>query len=85
MSDLEKKLLLPALCLAILTLTVPGMALAQAPRDDRGLDKAIRSIEQRTGGRVLSAEKRRVNNQPRYRVKVLTPSGRVKIIYLDSK
>ena len=49
-----------------------------------GLEQAIRSIEQQTGGRVLSADKRRVDGQTRYRLKVLTPSGRVRIIYIDA-
>ena len=57
---------------------------AQRSSNGSGLEQAIRSIEQQTGGRVLSADKRRVDGQARYRLKVLTPSGRVRIIYIDA-
>lgn len=57
---------------------------AQRNSNGSGLEQAIRSIEQQTGGRVLSADKRRVDGQTRYRLKVLIPSGRVRIIYIDA-
>ena len=59
---------------------------AHAQQGDRenGINQAIQSVEQQTGGRVLSAEKRRVNGQSKYRLKVITPSGRVRIIYIDA-
>ena len=76
-----KHCLLLSLILALLN--VSSVALAQ--HTDQGLDQAIRSVEQRTGGRVLSAEKRRSNSGLKYRVKVLTPSGKVRVINVDAR
>jgi len=69
----------------ILLLSFSGAAQAQRAPKASGLDQAIRTTEQRTGGQVLSAEKRRVDGQLKYRIKVLTPSGRVRIIYIDAR
>ena len=71
--------------LVLLTIAITSPAgHAQRSSNGSGLEQAIRSIEQQTGGRVLSADKRQVDGQPRYRLKVLTPSGRVRIIYIDA-
>jgi uncharacterized membrane protein YkoI len=59
-------------------------AYAQRPANG-GLDQAVRNVEQRTGGQVLAAEKRRVDGQHKYRIKVLTPDGRVRIIHVDAR
>lgn len=50
----------------------------------RGLSDAVREAERRTGGQVLSAEPRDEGGRPVYRVKVLTPDGRVRVLYLDA-
>lgn len=69
-------------CLALLF--VSPVTFAQRDSKENGASHAIRSVEQQTGGRVLSVEKRRIDGQARYRLKVLTPSGRVRIIYIDA-
>ncbi len=51
----------------------------------KGLSEAVSEAERRTGGRVLSAEPREENGELYYRVKVLTPNGRVQILYLDAR
>lgn len=51
----------------------------------RGLSDAVREAERRTGGQVLSAEQRNEGGRPVYRVKVLTPDGRVRVLYLDAR
>ena len=66
-------------------LSLSGTSLAQRASSGNGLDQAVRSVEQRTGGQVLSAERRRVDGKPKYRIKVLSPSGRVRIIYVDAR
>lgn len=76
-------------CLILITaLTLPlvgSTALAQRTPNNSGLNQAIHSVEQRTGGQVLSAEKRRINGQIKYRIKILTPSGLVRIILIDAR
>lgn len=49
------------------------------------LSEAVSEAERRTGGRVLSADPREENGELYYRVKVLTPNGRVQILYLDAR
>jgi len=62
-----------------------GASLAQHTSGKNGLGQAVRSTEQRTGGKVLSAEKRRVDGQTKYRIKILSPEGRVRIIHVDPR
>ena len=51
----------------------------------KSLSEAVSEAEHRTGGRVLSADPREENGELYYRVKVLTPNGRVQILYLDAR
>lgn len=78
------------LLINLLTLTlcgIPLISIAQTrhpgmdPQD--GLDRAVRQVEERTGGQVLAAEQRRIDDAEKYRIKVLTPQGRVRVIYVD--
>jgi hypothetical protein len=55
-----------------------------APRG-KSLSEAVSEAERRTGGRVLSADPREENGQTYYRVKVLTPNGRVQMLYIDAR
>ncbi len=48
------------------------------------LDKAVVEAERRTGGRALSADTRRAEGRRVHRIKVLTPSGRVRILRLEA-
>lgn len=50
-----------------------------------GLGRAVADIEQRTGGRVLSAERAERDGRPMYRIKLLTPDGHVKVIWRDAE
>jgi len=49
-----------------------------------GLDEAVRRVQRETGGRILSAEAVQGPGAPAYRIKVLLPSGRVRVIVVDS-
>lgn len=49
------------------------------------LDQAAAIAKNRTGGRVLSAEKREVDGRLMYRIKILAPKGRVRSIYIDPR
>lgn len=58
---------------------------ARPPARGKSLSEAVSEAEHRTGGRVLSADPREENGELYYRVKVLTPNGRVQILYLDAR
>lgn len=52
---------------------------------DNGLAAAVAEAQRRTGGRVLSAEPRDDGEGRYYRIKVLTPDGRVRILQLGDR
>ncbi len=52
---------------------------------DPGLAAAAAEARRRTGGQVLSAERYPSNGETRYRIKVLTPDGRVRILNLEAR
>ena len=89
---MHKIQLIPLIISGLIAMAGSTAVYAQRPGDqnsfrngNNGLNQAIRSTEQRTGGRVLSADKRRIDGQPKYRLKVLTPSGRVRIINIEAR
>ena len=45
------------------------------------LEQAIQSVQRATGGRVLDAREARGE----YRIKVLTPRGEVRVVYVDAQ
>jgi len=49
------------------------------------LDEAVRRVQRETGGRILSAEAVPRDGAFTYRIKTLLPSGRVRVIYVDSE
>lgn len=74
--------LLP-ICLPALLLAGPVMA---APRDKTPmtLEEAVAKVQQETGGKILSADPRRLGRRTEYRIKVLTPDGHVRVIAITS-
>lgn len=71
-------------CLSlIVTLAVgavlPGVAAAQPT-----LDQAVKRIKERGDVKVLSAQRVSRDGKSMYRIKVLTPDGRVKYIWVDA-
>jgi hypothetical protein len=64
---------------------VSGAALAQAAGSAVTLDQAVFSVQQDTGGKILSAEQRGVGHRQEYRIKVLTPDGHVKVMVVSSE
>jgi uncharacterized membrane protein YkoI len=85
------------LCLAVLLAGAPDPAAAQRWRPERSealgyaphtaadrrisLEQAIAIAQQRTGGRVLDAREQGRS----YRIKLLTRSGEVVVVYVDSQ
>lgn len=71
-----------------LLLTAALCALAQPAlsRERMGsLQEAIEEVQRETGGRVLSADTVRAGPRELYRIKVLTPDGRVRVITKSSR
>lgn len=57
-------------------------ASAYVPRD---MQRAIEKAQSEHGGKVLSADRIRYRGQDTYRVKLLTPSGRVRVVQLSEQ
>jgi uncharacterized membrane protein YkoI len=71
------RLLVNLTCALLLAAAAP--AWADASRDDAA------AIAQRvSGGRVLTVERAQAGNRPVWRVKVVTPSGDVRVILVDA-
>lgn len=66
----------PLLCALLLAGTAPAWA-------DIGRDQAAAIAQHQTGGRVLAVERAAVGGRPVWRVKVVTPSGDVRVVLLD--
>ncbi|GLQ90623.1 PepSY domain-containing protein [Dyella flagellata] len=67
-------------------LLAAGTAAAQSapPQGGMSLDQAVTQVQQRVGGKVLSAEPRHIGRKVEYRIKVLTPEGHVRVIAVPS-
>jgi len=48
------------------------------------LEEAVAQVQQDTGGKILSADPRRLGRRTEYRIKVLTPDGHVRVIAISS-
>ncbi len=64
------------------TRPMPGEALPHVSRD---LQSAIEQAQSEHGGKVLSADRIRFRGQDTYRVKLLTPGGRVRVVQLSKQ
>lgn len=74
----------PALLVPI-GLLLAATAVARQPEATAPtLDQAVIQVQQKTGGRVLSAEQRHVGRRLEFRIKVLTPDGYVRIVTLEA-
>jgi uncharacterized membrane protein YkoI len=51
---------------------------------DVSRDEAAAAAQRASGGRVLAVEKAQSADRPVWRVKVLTPSGEVRVILIDA-
>lgn len=56
-----------------------------AKAGNESLRSAVKSIKQRTGGRILSTKTVKKKGQIIYKIKVLLPSGRVKTFIIKAK
>ena len=61
------------------------LAPAQAQDEQQqSLDQAVQKVQQQIDGRILSADRMRSGRGSKYRIKVLTNEGRVRVIEVDS-
>ena len=49
------------------------------------LNEAVQQVRRETGGRVLSAETVNQSGRTVHRIKVLTPSGQVRVVVVDAQ
>jgi len=63
------------------------LLLARRNHDGNGvsLNDAVRQVQRETGGRVLSADTQRQGGRTVHRIKVLTPSGHVRVYTIDAQ
>ncbi len=82
----RKALWRPLLITLALLLGAAPFTGAFAARDDAGAERArvVQEAKARTGGgRVLSMQPQRREGRKVYRVKVLTPEGRVRVLWIE--
>lgn len=80
--------LLILICLLALGLPMPAAWAADRDRDEEpyaDLPQSVRRIERETGGKVLQVRPIRRGDREIYRMKVLTPDGRIKIMQDDPR
>ena len=91
---MSKFFLALSLVLSLVSAGTGGMVWAQdsyqriARRDTGGgisLNQAVQQVQRDTGGRVLSAETINRGGQTVHRIKVLTPSGQVRVMTIDAR
>jgi hypothetical protein len=81
---------LPTIFSRLLVTCLPALLLAgpvrAAPQDKPPLtlEEAVTKVQQDTGGKILSADPRRLGRRTEYRIKVLTPDGHVRIVAISS-
>ena len=54
-----------------------GNYIQLAKNNNQNLNRAVKSIKEKTGGRILSAKTVKKNGQQIHKIKVLLPSGKV--------
>ena len=60
-----------------------GHFLQLAANNQQGLDAAVTRIKQQTGGRILSAKTVNKKGKAVHRIKVLLPSGKVRVFKVN--
>ena len=74
---------MPAMASPPPTLFNPPLLLA-AKSGQLSLDQAAAKVREQTGGRILSAQTETKGGRTSYRIKVLLPSGHVRIVRVDA-
>lgn len=61
-----------------------ALLLATPAWSDVSRDQAAAAAQRQTGGRVLSVEKTESGRRAVWRVKVVTPKGEVRVVFIDA-
>lgn len=72
-------------CLPAVALLAVAVARAATPLPAMTLEEAVIKVQSETGGKILSADPRRLGHRMEYRIKVLTPEGHVRVITISSE
>ncbi len=51
----------------------------------RSLEQVVAQVKKQTGGRILSAETHKNHGQRMYRIKVLLPDGRIRVVRVKAE
>lgn len=82
----EMKTILRSLFLVLSLSAGPAVLAAQAVEPAMSLEQAVTQVQRETGGKVLSASTvRRGRSAFEHRVKVLTPTGHVRVVTVTSE
>ena len=76
-SSMHPRYRLLAACALALMLALPAWA-------DVSRDQAAAAAQRQTGGRVLSVDKAESGRRSVWRVKVVTPKGEVRVVFIDA-
>lgn len=68
----------------LLTACTVALALAAPAWADVSRDQAAAAAQRQTGGRVLSVDKTETGQRSVWRVKVVTPKGEVRVVFIDA-
>ena len=88
-----KKTILPIMIFFLIVFLNPvsqaspilSLPFIQLANNNQGLDSAVQTIKQKTGGRILSAKTVNKNGQRIYKIKVLLPSGKVQTFKVSAQ
>jgi len=67
-----------------LVVSLPATARSHGSGSGESLDSLVSRVRESTGGRVLSAETRRVDGRPVHFVRILTEDGKVHRLRVDA-
>ena len=68
----------------LLTISAVLLALASPAWAEVSRDQAAAAAQRQTGGRVLSVDKAEAGRRTVWRVKVVTPRGEVRVVFIDA-
>lgn len=87
-----KKSILPLLLFIFIGLVSPvtqanslSSSFIQLAQNDQSLNNAVQSVKQKTGGRILSTKTVSKNGQRIHKIKVLLPSGKVRVFSVTAQ
>ena len=67
----------------VLSLGLPAASMAEQ-QNGPSLEDVVKGIKSNSNVRVLSAERVTVDDQPKFKIKILTKGGRVKTIWVNA-